>query len=169
MINEFKYISESNEETLTYFNKLFSQHESKLQEYKAKLFEINIKLDELNRTKSLYSQGNDYRKNVFSPIPEKKNENDKETQIIEEIETLTNNQDYYEDRIEEETAYLRNIAKRINRLVKAKKVIQKIEAGDIEINYINKEKIDDLNSSDDSDSDDDDDDEFIDLEAFLKE
>ncbi|MBP3234164.1 MAG: hypothetical protein J6M65_07065 [Eubacterium sp.] len=166
MISEFKYVSESNEETLTYFNKLFSQHEEKLQEYKAKLFEINIKIDELNRTKSIYSHGKDFRRNVFSPIPEKRSENDKETQIISEIETLTNNQDYYEDKIEEETAYLRNIAKRINRLVKAKKIIQKVYSGDIEINYINK---DDNQSSEDYDSenDEDDDDEFIDLEAFL--
>ena len=167
MISEFKYISDSNEETLTYFNKLFSQHEARLQVYKEKLFEINIKLDELNRTKSIYSQGNDFRKNVFSPIPEKRNINDKETKIISEIEELTNSQDYLEDRIEEETAYLRNIAKRINRLIKAKKVIQKIYSGDIEIKYINKETADEYNAS--SDSDNDEDDEFIDLEAFLND
>ena len=167
MLPEFKYVVDAHEETLTYFNKLFSQHEAKLQEYKAKLFEQNIKLDELNRTKNVYSQGNDFRKNVFSPIPEKKSENDKESKIIEEIQSLTESQDFYEQRIEEETAYLRNIAKRINRLIKAKKVIQKITAGDIKMEYVSRDgaRVTDIIDTE-SDSDDDDE-EFIDLEAFL--
>ncbi|MBO4863487.1 MAG: hypothetical protein J5517_03935 [Eubacterium sp.] len=167
MLPEFKFVVDAHDETLTYFNKLFSQHEAKLQEYKAKLFEQNIKLDELTRTKNVYSQGNDFRKNIFSPIPEKKNENDKETQLIEEIQTLTESQDYYERRIEEETAYLRNLAKRINRLIKAKKVIQKIVAGNIKMEYVNK---DGSRATDIVEVDldqDDDDEEFIDLEAFL--
>ena len=65
MKDDLKYIADSNEEMLTYFNKIYSDHLSNLQDYKSKLFEINVKLDELNKTRSVYSLNTDYRKNIF--------------------------------------------------------------------------------------------------------
>ena len=41
---------------------------SRLRDIKTELFELNIRLDELNRTRNLYSLNTSRKKNVFSPI-----------------------------------------------------------------------------------------------------
>ena len=89
MRNDLKYIADSNEEMLTYFNKIYSDHLSNLQDYKSKLFELNVKLDELIRTRSVYSLNTDYRKNIFSPIAMESSESEKEREIADEINQLT--------------------------------------------------------------------------------
>ena len=68
MKKEYSTVLNVIEEMMTYFSKLNNEHETTLQEYKAKLFEINIKLDELIKTQNVYSLNVDYRKNIFSPI-----------------------------------------------------------------------------------------------------
>ena len=50
-----KNIKEANEEMLRYFNALYSEHHDELQSAKSRLFEINVKLDELVKTKNIYS------------------------------------------------------------------------------------------------------------------
>ena len=50
-----KNIREANEEMLRYFNALYSEHLAELQSAKSRLFEINVKLDELVKTKNIYS------------------------------------------------------------------------------------------------------------------
>ena len=64
MKKEYSTVLNVIEEMMTYFSKLNNEHETKLQEYKAKLFEINIKLDELVKTQNVYSLNVDYRKNI---------------------------------------------------------------------------------------------------------
>lgn len=125
-IKDLKSIIESNEEMLTYFNRLFSEHEATLQEYKASLFEVNIKIDELNRTKSVYSYSTDYRKDVFSPISIHSPESEKENELKKEINSLTKSREEYEYKVNEETIYLKSIDKRIQKLTKAKKAIEAI-------------------------------------------
>ena len=165
MTSEFKYVIESNEENLTYFNKLFIEHESKLREYKESLAKINFRLDELNRTKNIYSLNIDSRKSVFSPIREKHDENNKESRILEEIESLTAEQDEYEELIDDETSYLKTIARKIKKLVLAKTVIQEIYSGKLTTDDIINEKkrnpynISSLNTTNHE--------SYIDLEEFL--
>ena len=141
-------ISESNEEMLTYFNKLYSEHEKHLQESKDKLFEINIKLDELTRTESIYSLNNDMRKNVFSPISIKTPENEREAEIQKEVKELTKLREEFEYSVNEETIYLKSIDKRIQKLTKARSAIDELlllyEEGKLNILDHNKEN-DDLN------------------------
>lgn len=119
-------ISESNEEMLTYFNKLYSEHEKQLKESKDRLFEINIKLDELTRTESIYSLNNDMRKNVFSPITIKTPENEREAEIQAEVKELSKQREEYEYTISEESIYLKGIDKRIQKLTKARYAIDEL-------------------------------------------
>ena len=120
-MNKYKdNILETMEEMLSYFSKLYSEHDSMLQEYKAKLFEVNIKLDELTRTQNVYSLNTDYRKNVFSPIEFVPEESARESELREEILDLTNKRSQYEYDINEETIYLKSIDKRIQKLNKSK-------------------------------------------------
>ena len=81
MKEEYSTVLNVIDEMTTYFSKLNNEHESKLQEYKAKLFEINIKLDELVKTQNVYSLNVDYRKNIFSPIDFEPKETEKESEI----------------------------------------------------------------------------------------
>jgi hypothetical protein len=164
---EFRYLIESNEENLAYFNKLFTEHESKLREYKESLSNINFKLDELNRTKKIYSINIDFKKSVFSPIKEKHDENNKETKILDEIEKLTSLQDEYEELIDNETSYLKSIARKIKKLVLAKGVIHDIVTGKYTTEEIIKEQkrnpynITNIGSNSK--------DSIIDLDEFLKD
>lgn len=119
-------ISESNEEMLTYFNKLYSEHEKQLKESKDRLFEINIKLDELTRTESIYSLNTDMRKNVFSPITIKTPENEREAEIQAEVKELSKQREEYEYTISEESIYLKGIDKRIQKLTKARSAIDEL-------------------------------------------
>ena len=119
MNDDLRYIADSNEEMLTYFNKIYTDHLSNLQDYKSKLFEINVKLDELTRTRSVYSLNTDYRKNIFSPIAMESSESEKEREIADEINELTDARDDMEIKIDEEDILLKSIENRLSKLNKA--------------------------------------------------
>ena len=125
-IKDIRSIMEANDEMLTYFNALYSEHLSELQSSKSRLFEINVKLDELVKTKSIYSLNSDYRKNLFSPINVEANENEKETEIRREIKTLTDERNALEDKIDQENQNIKAIETRLSKLSKAKQSIGSI-------------------------------------------
>ena len=116
MDNYYNIINETMEEMLSYFSKLYSEHDAQLQEYNAKLFEVSVKLDELTRTQNVYSLNTDYRKNVFSPIEFVPEESEKESEIKAEILNLKTKRNQYEYDINEQTIYLKSIDKRIQKL-----------------------------------------------------
>ena len=120
MKKEYSTVLNVIEEMMTYFSKLNNEHETTLQEYKAKLFEINIKLDELIKTQNVYSLNVDYRKNIFSPIVFEPEETEKEAEIRNEINSLQAQQSKYEYGISEESIYIKSIDKRIRNLNEAK-------------------------------------------------
>lgn len=122
----FSTINESLEEMISYFSKLYSEHDALLKEYKAKLFEVNVKLDELTRTQNVYSLNTDYRKNVFSPIETGNEDSNKEAEIKKEIRSLKAKQNEYEYDINEETIYLKSIDKRIQKLSESKIAVGKL-------------------------------------------
>ena len=122
----FSTINESLEEMISYFSKLYSEHDALLKEYKAKLFEVNVKLDELTRTQNVYSLNTDYRKNVFSPIETGNEDSNKEAEIKKEIRILKAKQNEYEYDINEETIYLKSIDKRIQKLSESKIAVGKL-------------------------------------------
>ena len=127
-VKDIKSIMEANEEMLTYFNAIYSDHLSELQSSKSRLFEINVKLDELVKTKSIYSLNSDYRKNLFSPINVEANENEKEAEIRLEIKNLTEERNNLEDKIDQENQNIKAIETRLSKLVKAKKSIASIKS-----------------------------------------
>ena len=143
MNQNYSNITETIDEMITYFSRLFTEHDTTLQEYKAKLFEINVKLDELSRTQNVYSLNTDYRKSVFSPIALEPEENEKEKEIKNEIDNLTSNREKYEYGISEESIYLKSIDKRIKKLNKAKASLSKmmLEFGEKEEQIRIKDKV----------------------------
>lgn len=122
----FSGINETLEEMISYFSKLYSEHDALLKEYKAKLFEVNVNLDELTRTQNVYSLNTDYRKNIFSPIEMIPEESKKESDLKNEIRNLKSQREQYEYRINEETIYLKGIDKRIQKLSSSKASVGKL-------------------------------------------
>ena len=120
MKNKYDVITETIDEMVTYFSRLYSEHDTNLQGYKAKLFEINVRLDELSRTQNVYALNTDYRKSVFSPISLQPEENEREREIRKEIEKLQADRDKFEYKVNEETIYLKGIDKRLKNLNSSK-------------------------------------------------
>lgn len=120
MKNKYGVITETIDEMVTYFSRLYSEHDTNLQHYKAKLFEINVRLDELSRTRNVYALNTDYRKSVFSPISMEPEENEKERKIKKEMDSLQTERDSYEYKINEESIYLKGIDKRLKNLSASK-------------------------------------------------
>ncbi len=82
-------ILKANSEMLKHFSRVHSDAMSHLQEVKTELFELNIRLDEQNRTKNLYAMNANHRKNVFRPMQADSAAAQKESQLEEVIRNLT--------------------------------------------------------------------------------
>ena len=103
-----------------HFNCVHSDAMSSLQEVKTELFELNIRLDELIRTKSLYSANRNHRKSVFSPIPTDEATMQKETELDEKIESLTTRKQELEQKQSEAEALIRETETYLHQLHSAK-------------------------------------------------
>lgn len=120
-MNEDKNISiltKTNSEMLTFFTNRHKECTDNLEHYKTSLFELNIKLDELNKTKSIYSLNTSSKRDLFTPMPKDKTESGKESKIDEEIVALLNEQRLLSAKISEETSNLKFISRKM-KLLKA--------------------------------------------------
>lgn len=67
-IENLNIIKASNDDILKYFNTEYFNTLELVQSLKTELFELNIKIEEIEKTKRLYSFSNDSHRNLFSPI-----------------------------------------------------------------------------------------------------
>lgn len=65
---KYKKIKSANQMMLDYFNKSFLSQLEDIQNLKTQIFEIDIKMDELDKTKDIYAFKSNSRKSVFSPV-----------------------------------------------------------------------------------------------------
>ncbi len=124
MTDELKIIADSNEEMLRYFKQLHADHLEKIQVIKEGLFEINIRLDELEKTKKVYSLNIDYRKNVFSPLPDENSVNEKEMELRAEMHSLIDQREDLETQLAEESGILKSLEIKLKKLDRAKEEIR---------------------------------------------
>ncbi len=66
--NPLNIIEESNSKTLDYFNKTYVDNLELVQSLKTELFELEIQIETLEKTRELYTYHTDNRRNVFSPL-----------------------------------------------------------------------------------------------------
>lgn len=66
--NPLNIIEEANSKTLDYFNKTYVNNLELVQSLKTELFELEVQIEALEKTRSLYTYQVDDRKNVFSPL-----------------------------------------------------------------------------------------------------
>lgn len=120
------------ENSLNYFNNLHKTEKSCLQSHNTELFELKVKLDELNRTKNLYSMNTNYRKNVFSPIIQDEEDSERQSELENEIESLTLAKASIEEKIVAEEASLQSIVEKQEELEKAIKAAEEYDKKDDE-------------------------------------
>lgn len=61
-------IKETNLDMLDYFSEVYIKQLETVQALKSELFELDVKLEELSKTKDLYFYNSDSRRNIFSPL-----------------------------------------------------------------------------------------------------
>lgn len=84
----FKKIKSANQMMLGYFNKSFLSQLEDIQNLKTQIFEIDIKIDELDKTKDIYAFKTNSRKSVFSPVTNDGVDTERNKIIQEQIKDL---------------------------------------------------------------------------------
>ena len=85
---KFNRIKSANQTMLDYFNKSFLSQLEDIQNIKTQIFEIDIKIDELDKTKDIYAFKTNSRKSVFSPMINDGADTERNKIIQEQIQDL---------------------------------------------------------------------------------
>ena len=111
-------ILKATNELLKHFSHVHADAMSRLRDVKTELFELTVRLDELNRTKNLYTMNTNRRKNVFSPIQEDES-TQKESELAENIRNLTERKQALEARQTEEQICIHEAEEQLHMLRRA--------------------------------------------------
>ncbi len=126
---ESKYIetiAAANKEMLAHFNKTFLDNLESIQLLKTQAFEIDIKIDELKKTKDLYAYKSTSRKSVFTPILSDDFENERSKIIDSQINDLESARESVSTKIISMEATLVSLKKRLATLNEAENAIKEI-------------------------------------------
>lgn len=85
---KYQKIKSANQTMLDYFNKAFLAQLEDIQNLKTQIFEIDIKIDELDKTKDIYAFKTNSRKSVFSPVTNDGVDTERNKIIQEQIKDL---------------------------------------------------------------------------------
>lgn len=125
--NPFQIIEEANSRTLDYFNRIYVNHLELIQNLKTELFELDIQIETLERTRALYTYHTDCRKSIFSPVEgEGSHSMTRGKQIDRQLEDLEDAKELLEKRIydmEEETLFYKE---QLEMLARAQKCIHTV-------------------------------------------
>lgn len=128
--NPINFIEEANSKTLDYFNKTYVSNLELVQSLKTELFELEIQIETLQKTRELYTYHIDNRRNVFSPLSEKStNTATKGNQIASQIKDLEDAKERLEKRIAELEEDILFYKKQVEMLSEANKCIHTVLIG----------------------------------------
>ena len=86
--DNLKEVQKTNKQLIEYFNDLFVLGLEEIQALKTQFFEVDVKVDELKKTKDLYIYKAHSRKSVFSPAPSDTLEEERGRIIDEQVNDL---------------------------------------------------------------------------------
>lgn len=93
-------IEEANSKTLDYFNKTYVSNLEQVQSLKTELFELEVQIDTLEKTRELYTYHTDSRRNVFSPfLGESDHTVTRGEQIAQQLKDLNDKREHLKKRI----------------------------------------------------------------------
>lgn len=128
--NPLNIIEEANSKTLDYFNKTYVNNLELVQNLKTELFELEVQIETLEKTRDLYTYHVDNRRNVFSPLA---GENDSTTtkghQIELQIKDLEDAKERLEKRISDLEQDITFYKEQVSMLSKANKCIHTVLTG----------------------------------------
>lgn len=128
--NPLNIIEEANAKTLDYFNKTYMSNLELVQSLKTELFELEVQIDTLEKTRELYTYQVDDRKNVFSPLSTvSDSSNTKGHQLALQIKDLEDAKDRLIKRIESLEKDIAFFKDQVAMLSKAGKCIHTVLVG----------------------------------------
>lgn len=143
--NPLNIIEEANSKTLEYFNKTYVSNLELVQSLKTELFELEVSIETLEKTRDLYSYQVDDRKNVFSPLSNNVDpSNTKGYQLALQIKDLEDAKVLLEKRISDLLEDIDFYKEQVSMLSKASKCIHTVLVGSKSSNEIPSEEEENL-------------------------
>ncbi len=126
--NNFQTICMANKEMLNYFNKAFLNDLEAIQALKTQSFEIDIKIDELEKTKSIYAFKSTSKKSVFTPVINDDADNQRGKIIEDQIHDLKEVKESLSGKIKSMEAAIYSTKNRLSILNDAEKALEELSA-----------------------------------------
>ncbi len=123
---DLEIISAANKEMLDYFNGIFLEHLEEIQNLKTQSFEIDIKIEELEKTKDIYAFKSNSRKSAFTPNLSDDADNVRGQIIDNQIEELRSVQDTLGTKLRSMEIKLNALKRRLNTLNQAQDALKRI-------------------------------------------
>lgn len=86
--DDLNIIRSTNWDILTYFRSIYVSQSEQSQELRSELFELDVKIEELKKTKDIYTFQSDSNRNIFSPRPSDTSVRSKGQIIQEQLDEL---------------------------------------------------------------------------------
>lgn len=129
-MNPLNIIEEANSKTLDYFNKAYVSNLELVQSLKTELFELEVQIETLEKTRDLYTYHVDTRRNVFSPLTMDNSQTmTKGKQIELQIKDLEDARERLKNRITELENDIEFFKEQVQMLSKASKCIHTVLVG----------------------------------------
>ncbi len=129
-MNPLNIIEEANSKTLDYFNKTYVSNLELVQSLKTELFELDVQIETLEKTRDLYTYHVDTRRNVFSPITMDNEETmTKGKQIALQIKDLEDARELLKNRITQLENDIQFFKEQVEMLSQASRCIHTVLVG----------------------------------------
>ncbi len=122
--NPLSIVEEANSKTLGFFNQAYINNQETVQGLKTELFELEVQIETLQKTKALYSNYTVRRQNIFSPLdgPGSHTVN-KSQQIAQQLSDLEDARELLKKRIEELEGHTEFFKSQLEMLAQAQKIL----------------------------------------------
>lgn len=120
---QFDIITKSNNEALKYFNDIFLKQLEDIQSLKTEIFELTVKIDELSKTRDLYTFKSKSKRNAFSPSFSDNDMSERNKIIDDNINQLSAQKDLYCQKLRNLDSNLKSMKKYLSHINAAKDAI----------------------------------------------
>ncbi len=147
---DLEIISAANKEMLDYFNGIFLEHLEEIQNLKTQSFEIDIKIEELEKTKDVYAFKSNSRKSAFTPNLSDDTDNVRGQIIDNQIEELRSVQDTLGTKLRSMELKLNALKRRLSTLNQAQDALKRVSPEALKANDYEDEEGFEFVSTDDA-------------------
>ena len=128
--NPLSIIEEANSKTLDYFNKTYLSNLELVQKLKTELFELEVQIETLQKTRELYTYQGEDRRNVFSPLSDLRSASiSRGAQLADQIQALEDAKESLDNRIRQLENDIIFYKEQVEMLSKASKCIHTVLIG----------------------------------------